>query len=196
MNVVSHVQRAIECAPVIRNYSGSTNELADYKFRGDDYPFQFAPSTLPPEPNEIVVAMDGPIRLTHLFRAYGDVTGYRPDRELIEQNEQHERQHGDAARFLGATNLQLGVRFLRQEVSFRPRSTLLIQPFMRVQDFNTTKLGMALILAHPLELSEGDYTDIAAVGYENVEQLAYLAVARNQRRAKTETSYPVPLSFL
>lgn len=189
------VERAIEHAVIVHDSSEITNDLSAYTHQGDDFPFAFGDSTVPPDQNEAVVPINGPIGLLHLFHAYGEVTGRTLNRGYCELNDRHEQQHFEAAKYLGATNARLGVRFFK---TWLPdgRENLLTQPFLSILDFTTTKLGAALITAYPFVVSKGDHEDIAGFGYDCIEDLAWRAMAKNRlRRNLNDVLHPVPLSF-
>ena len=195
MNITQQVERAIKHAVVVYDFSGSTNDLSAYTHQSDDFPFAFGDSTVPPNQNDAVVPINGPIGLAHLFQAYTDVTGLYLDRGYCESSERHEQQHFEAAKYLGATNARLGVRFFK---TWLPdgRENLLTQPFLSILDFTTTKLGAALITAYPFVVSKGDHEDIAGFGYDGIEDLAWRAMTKNRlRRNLNDVFHPVPLSF-
>lgn len=193
MNIHGHVERAVQAAPTVGQFVDSTNDPSPYADRPDDYQIHFNRETLPDADNEVTFETAHERHLTLLLGAFSEVTGVALDRSYVDYAARHERQHFDAAKHLGATWAKVGIRIVNEQ-PVGQGSQLVVQPFIRIQDFKTSKLGHALVSAYPMPPSKGDRMDIADYGYSGIDELADLAMRRNSRRTSPQDRfYPVPL---
>lgn len=190
------MELAIENAPLVDDFVESTNDLSEFTDKDDDYEICLNTSRHYDDPNEVSVDADIPSGLRALYEIYIDVTGTRLGREVIEYAERHERQHLVAAKYLGATAARLGVRIYEVQQQGASEVITTLQPYSKIQNFKTTKLGAALVSAYPLPPAKGDIIDVGNYGYSGVDELAEIAARRNRARKDlaTEQFYPVPLS--
>jgi hypothetical protein len=100
--------------------------------------------------------------------ATGKVEAANPrsyERRAIE----HENEHTQAAKYLGATATRCGLAFRRfRESADDTEGTLQLNSFMEWKNPQQTKLELALVIARPTRLSPGDLEQIAMLGYDGV----------------------------
>lgn len=194
MSIHGQVSSAIENAPIVATMVESMNNYAQYADEPDNHPITFNAELLPDASNEITTDIALPSGLRNIIETYVDVTGTKLVDGYIDYAERHENQHFSAAQHLGAKAARVGIRVVTIQPENGAAQTV-IQPFLRLQNFQTTKLGMALVSAYPLPPSKGDTIDVGAFGYSGVDELAEIATRRNiARRRKRDQFYPVPLS--
>lgn len=194
MSIYERVDFAVQNAPVVDDFVESTNNLSSFTDKDDDYPIHLNQHEFPDLPNEVTLDIDSDMPLKKLFDAYVKITDYSLSQEYRDYAQRHEGQHFDAAKMLGALSARVGVRIFNVSTPEK-ESQLTIQPFLRVQDFKTTKLGAALVSGYPIPPSNGDQIDIKMYGYSGIEELAYIAMSRNGARKDPQVDqfYPVPL---
>jgi hypothetical protein len=197
MGIRKRIIRALESAPVTDDFIATTNDhFSLYADKDDDHPVQLG-EPFYELPNEVTLDMERDLALRRLLEAYDDIADVTIGSEYIEYAQRHENEHFKAARHLGAISARVGVRFFNVQ-SPGHASEIMVQPFLRIVDFETTKLGAALVSAYPLPPSTGDEIDVKAYGYSGVEELADRAMRRNRAGARKNQTlaqlYPIPLS--
>jgi hypothetical protein len=195
MGLRKRIWRAVENAPVADDFVETTNDnFSLYTHEADDYPVQLGEVVFHELPNEVALDMERDLALRQLLEAYEDITDATISPEYIEYAQRHERQHFEAAKRLGAVSARVGVRFFNVQ-SPGYASEITVQPFLRIVDFKTTKLGAALVSAYPAPPSAGDEIDIKTYGYLGIDELADRAMRRNRaiKNSASEQYYPIPL---
>jgi len=117
--------------------------------------------------------------------------------DAIEKEIEHEGQHNSASRDLGAVLLGYSL-CVEREVIDDENGVVQVTAQMRAKaiDFKTTKLGLALVTAHPAVLSPSDLRDINVMGY-TIEALADKAIDHNSKwlNRVRASRLPIPLSY-
>ena len=186
------VEQALEAAPIVyldeETISPTSNTgLEVLKYRPDDETVYWNHGTQRgAEPGEIILPDS-----QEYHEVLQEVDRIQ-DMNTIGERMRHERQHVLAAHALATVQSELGVRFWRvydnRESTFYRIGS---QPFARIVDLTTTKLGMGTIMAHPIDPSEGDLTDLESIGYD-IDEVGYKAVAHNLEK---DDKLAVPLSY-
>lgn len=198
VSIHDEMRRAANNAPYLK----SIPVLADvFPFEtreeeGDDSVVDLNPKFLPDEPNDISIDAADSVGFRGLFEIFEEVTGgYSCTEEYIRNTIEHEGLHLSAARSLGARAARIGLHVYSVRRPGAKRPTFAVQPCVYPQ-VRTTRLGAALISAHPHPLSESDRQKIAMYGYSSVVDLARRAIERNRaRKDPGELLYPVPRGF-
>ena len=140
-------------------------------------------------PSEVIAKEPTRAELGALVCAYFDIMGIRPDEAMIDAFYGHESQHLKIARHLGAVGSKMGIslHLIPKVGGSEPVHSM--HPFIEIGQLETTKLGVALITSYPEELSDGDKCDLAAMGYEDVSDVAQRLI-----RLPGEP-YPLPLAL-
>lgn len=140
--------------------------------------------------NAIVVAR--PSDLEQLVTEFFDLDDKAIGRREGKQAAQHEKEHGIAARKLGAAACYYGILLTKTETLYRPT------PFTFVYNLRTTKLGIGALTAYPKRLSPNDEEDLKTIGYSGgVQEVGALIQEHNAkaRRDLSKSTLPLPLSY-
>jgi hypothetical protein len=137
--------------------------MPDFREYPDDHPIALT------YPEEIhlphIITADNLEELRAIYDAARIVMDFNLSPEVMEGQLQHEKQHADAAKALGATSVTYGVSFSKIE-SDDPEMNgrICAQPCAWPQ-IQTDKLGVGLIASAPDELSAGDEANLRMLGY-------------------------------
>lgn len=114
------------------------------------------------------------------------------DHAFLEEALDHEGAHAAAGQILHAGRIALGVNLWKiYPTQTSQEHDITWQPFTKAIDFETTKLGLAAFFAHPIDPSEDDIRDLAAMGYD-VDEVGYKASEHNRTH---DAKIPVPRSY-
>jgi len=200
MNIHKRIELAVANAPLETMYAGSANNYSDIAdsiaHEADDYECRLNTAALADVPNQVSICVDDTLGLRGLLLAYKEVTGADFDPDYIDSATRHENQHWAAAKMLGTTSGFFGVYIFKNAGPSSTAITFNCRPYFSVENLRTTKLGSALIAAHPLELSTRDNEYIKAHGYSGPNELGRIARQRNlARKSSKDQFYPIPLSW-
>lgn len=187
------VEQALEAAPIVyldeETISPTSNTgLEVFKHQPDDETVHWNHGTeRGAKPGEIILPDNQEYQ--EVLQEVDRVQGMN----IIGERMRHEREHVLAAHALATVQSELGVRFWRvydnrESISYRIGS----QPFARILDLTTTKLGMGTIMAHPIEPSEGDLMDLESIGYD-IDEVGYKATEHNTMH---DDKLAIPLSYI
>jgi hypothetical protein len=142
--------------------------------------------------NGIVVAdLDDLNRALALFYSVAQsrqITISREAREYYESLIAHEGQHADAAIAQGIEEHHFSLGFAWASTS--GKRLLLCEPAFRMVNFETTKLGLAAVIAAPADPSPGDIAQLQEIGYTGVADVAERVIEHN-RHATTPLPMPI-----
>jgi|GEM_PF-2678304 len=147
-----------------------------------------------PQPHQIII--EDPEEFVPLVAAYDAIQGTDYS-AYARAAVVHEGQHAIAARQLGARSIAFGLQLKR--LPQHPENTdttksVDFNAFCISTDFVVSKLGLALIKAHPETFLEADTDAIRTMGYQSgIQEVGALAVAYNERHSDP---LPVPLSYI
>lgn len=152
--------------------------LYDLKDALDDHPvfLDIDPTHLP-----YVVLATTPDELRRILDKYLEI-----NQEILPVKQRkleirHEAEHGEAAKKLGAQASNYGLEFYKSADG----DDLVWQLTHFPRGLHTTKLGLAILNAYPLEPSKSDLVQIGSLGYRDVAEVA--------TRAR-KNALPIPLS--
>jgi hypothetical protein len=142
----------------------------------------------PAEPNEVVV--DNPEDLRMAVDILAALYPYTIPSRLIDEQVQHEAQHGMAAAKVGFRAMQYGLA-----ITHWNKESFGWQLFQTAHDPSRpiTKLASAATTALPVRPSEGDKLRLQRMGYQGVEDVGRRAVAYNVLCG--ELVIPVPYGY-
>ena len=199
MSLLSRVEIAMSNAPTRLASEVPTSAVLASPEDGDDTPLYLNKDTPADAPNEVTLNA-GDNTIIRLLGAYEAVFGGWLPEGYKESSQQHENQHLQAARilstprYLGIVSARMGIKVESWE---QPQGgfELMVVPYVVLDNYRTTKLGMALIEGYPLVPSEGDINAVISSGYSGVDELAEIAMRRNRNKHPDSTTplYPVPL---
>jgi hypothetical protein len=175
MKIQREVERALAAAPTIDLAKGNGVEGLDFDMYG---------------PEVVIVSDDASYQ--ELFAATYASIGKEYDHAVHGNSVRHEGEHATAWRLLGANTLYFGLRYLRLE---RPTRTFVFKPFLVAEvDWDLTPLEHAAAMAHPVMPSFSDVTQIRALGFDGIHEVAQRAILCN-RMGLGDRPIPVPLSY-
>lgn len=119
------------------------------------------------------------------------VEAARGDHTRIDNDLAHEEHHAYVARELGASSILYGMRLFRMRQGVNERMGY--QPLVRCLDLETTRIGIAALVAHPEVPSTDDITELQSLGYTgNLYEIKERIARYNDTH---EDQLPIPLSF-
>ena len=191
------IQRALDNAPAV--YLDQSQPLATgnsgfeehFKDTTDYTPVSWnIGETAVSEGNKIIVPTLGELAI--LQQEIASAAGFT-DTDYLRELVQHEGEHAGAGQALQAGRIALGVNLWKVYSTQASREHRIAwQPFARIMDLETTRLGLAAIFVRPIKPSEGDVIDLNSVGYEGVDEVGSKVSEHNRTH---NDQIPVPRSY-
>jgi len=160
--------------------SGRDSKYAILHDASDDSTVRFTPGQI--APNEVEAKSLSLADFNDLYAASVEAINAEVDMERAYSYHGHEIQHLEAATLLGAEACRMSVFInLLPRVGANDKFSLTMTLSTVVGYLDTTKIGTALILSRPDKPSPNDLDDLAAMGYEGVDDVAARVVKGRMR---------------
>jgi hypothetical protein len=194
MNLHDRVRNAIINAPLDGYISpADLHPPLGYRALDDDAPMHLDPYCHPDIFGEVSLDwLEFPDALYMLAEAHAEVSGYHKSDEDLQALNQHESEHMEVGKLLGASAVRISLRYTKPSKHSTYRNVTAVTRFPNLR---TTRLGGALIATYPWKPSPGDIVNVNVLRYSGVKEVGRHVEKFNRSREDPAAQYPLPLSY-